>query len=220
MKLELKNVSKKFGDNIIIKNVNLELESGKIYGFIGRNGSGKSVLLKIICGFYAPTEGNVLLDGFDYISSNSFPESTRALIEKPNFLPDLTGYENLKLLASIQNKIDDNQILDIIDKLNLVTEKNKRYSKYSLGTKQKLGIAQVLMENPNLIILDEPFNGVEEETVNKIRKLLIEEKKKNKIIIIASHIKEDINLLADIVYQVDSGEIKKISKKGGNKHEV
>lgn len=214
MKLELKNVSKKFGSNVIIKNVNMVLESGKIYGFVGRNGSGKSVLLKLICGFYSPTSGQILLDGVDYISLNSFPNDTRALIEKPNFLPDISGYENLKLLASIQNKIGTDEILDIIDKLNLTDEKDKKFSKYSLGTKQKLGIAQVLMENPKLIILDEPFNGVEEVTVKKIRKLLSEEKKNDKIIIIASHIKDDIKLLADEVYQVDGGEIKKVRKKG------
>lgn len=212
MKLELKNVSKTFGTNEIIKDVNLSMSSGKIYGFIGRNGSGKSVLLKIICGFYSPTTGTILLDNDNYIEKNSFPKNTRALIEKPNFLPDLTGFENLKLLASIQNKIGIKEINETLEKLNLSKEKDKKYSKYSLGTKQKLGIAQVLMENPNLIILDEPFNGVESETVDKIRKLLVEEKKKDKIIIIASHIKEDIELLSDIVYKVDNGIVKKVSK--------
>lgn len=212
MKLELKDVCKKIGSNEIIKSVNLSMESGKIYGFVGRNGSGKSVLLKLICGFYTPTSGTILLDNEDYIKDNSFPKNTRALIEKPNFLPDLTGFENLKLLASIQNKITDKEILETLEKVNLTSEKDKKYSKYSLGTKQKLGIAQVLMENPNLIILDEPFNGVEDETVNKLRKILTQEKNKNKIVIIASHIKEDINLLADIVYEVSTGEVKEISK--------
>ena len=217
MKLELKNVSKTFGENEIIKNVSLSMSSGKIYGFIGRNGSGKSVLLKIICGFYTPTSGTILLDNENYIEKNSFPKNTRALIEKPNFLPDLTGFENLKLLASIQNKIGTEEINKILEELNLSEEKNKKYSKYSLGTKQKLGIAQVLMEDPSLIILDEPFNGVESETVNKIRNLLIEEKKKDKIIIIASHIKEDIELMADVVYQVDNGIVKEVPKERPNK---
>ena len=170
----------------------MTLESGKIYGFIGRNGSGKSVLLKMICGFYVPTSGCILLDSYDYIANNSFPNDTRALIEKPSFLSDLTGFENLKLLASIKNEITDDDIKRTMEMVNLSNnDANKKYSKYSLGTKQKLGIAQVLMENPKMLILDEPFNGVENETANKIRKVLIEEKKKNKIIIIASHIKED-----------------------------
>jgi len=210
MKLEIKNLSKKFKDVYVLKDINLTFESGKIYGFTGRNGSGKSVLLKIICGFYTPTSGEVLLDNYNYILNNDFPKSTRCLIEKPNFLPDLTGYENLKLLASIENKIGDKEILDTIEKLNLKEEINKKYSKYSLGTKQKLGIAQVLMEDPKLIVLDEPLNGIENETAKEVRKILNEEKKKDKIIIVASHIKEDIDTLADVVYNIDNGIVEKI----------
>ena len=210
MKLEIKNLSKKFKDVYVLKDINLTFESGKIYGFTGRNGSGKSVLLKIICGFYTPTIGEVLLDNYNYILNNDFPKSTRCLIEKPNFLPDLTGYENLKLLASIENKIGDKEIMDTIEKLNLKEEINKKYSKYSLGTKQKLGIAQVLMEDPKLIVLDEPLNGIENETAKEVRKILNEEKKKDKIIIVASHIKEDIDTLADVVYNIDNGIVEKI----------
>ena len=185
MILEIKNLSKSFDNNMVLDNVNLSLTSGKIYGIIGRNGSGKSVLLKIICGYYVPSSGEVLLDGKDYMKS-------------------------LKLLASIQNRIDDNDILRIIDKLNLSSEKDKIYAKYSLGTKQKLGIAQVLMENPDIIILDEPLNGIEKLTAEKIREILKEEKEKGKLIIIASHIKEDIDFLADEVYEIDSGKVIKI----------
>lgn len=210
MKLEIKNLSKKFKDVYVLKDINLTFESGKIYGFTGRNGSGKSVLLKIICGFYTPTSGEVLLDNYNYILNNDFPKSTRCLIEKPNFFPDLTGYENLKLLASIENKIGDKEIMDTIEKLNLKEEINKKYSKYSLGTKQKLGIAQVLMEDPKLIVLDEPLNGIENETAKEVRKILNEEKKKDKIIIVASHIKEDIDTLADVVYNIDNGIVEKI----------
>ena len=202
MILKINNVSKEFKEINILKNVNLELHSGKIYGLIGRNGSGKSVLLKIICGFYNATSGNITLDGEDYIKNKSFPKDTRALIEKPNFLPNLTGLENLKLLASIQNKIGEKEILETLEKVNLKGEENKKYSKYSLGMKQKLGIAQVLMEDPKLIILDEPFNGVENETAKQIRNVLLQEKEKGKLIIIASHIKEDIELLADEVYEM------------------
>lgn len=210
MKLEIKNLSKKFKDVYVLKDINLTFESGKIYGFTGRNGSGKSVLLKIICGFYTPSTGEVLLNNYNYILNNDFPKSTRCLIEKPNFLPDLTGYENLKLLASIENKIGDKEIMDTIEKLNLKEEINKKYSKYSLGTKQKLGIAQVLMEDPELIVLDEPLNGIENDTAKEVRKILNEEKKKDKIIIVASHIKEDIDTLADVVYNIDNGIVEKI----------
>lgn len=213
MKLEIKNLEKKFGKNTILKDVNLTFTDGKIYGFVGRNGSGKSVFLKLICGFYTPTSGEILLDGVNYTLSNAFPENTRALIEKPKFLPDLTGYENLELLASLQNKIGQKEIEETLKKLNLFEEKDKKYSKYSLGMKQKLGIAQVLMEDPQLMIFDEPFNGVENETAANIRALLLQEKKKKKIILIASHIKEDITSLADVVYEFDGGKIQEITKK-------
>lgn len=212
MKLEIKNLRKEFKNNVVLNDVSLTLDGGKIYGFIGRNGSGKSVLLKIICGFYAPTSGTITLNGKDYISSNEFPDDTRALIEKPKFLPDLTGYENLKLLASVQNKIGDQEIEKVLDELNIKQEANRRFSKYSLGTKQKFGIAQVLMEDPKMIILDEPFNGVENETADRIRNLLKKEKNKNKIIIIASHIKDDIYGLADTIFEVDGGNIKELKK--------
>ena len=213
MKLEIKNLEKKFGKNTILKDVNLTFTDGKIYGFVGRNGSGKSVFLKLICGLYTPTSGEILLDGVNYTLSNAFPENTRALIEKPKFLPDLTGYENLELLASLQNKIGQKEIEETLKKLNLFEEKDKKYSKYSLGMKQKLGIAQVLMEDPQLMIFDEPFNGVENETAANIRELLLQEKKKKKIILIASHIKEDITSLADVVYEFDGGKIQEITKK-------
>lgn len=207
MKIELKNISKKYKDVTVLNDVNAVFESGKIYGFIGRNGSGKSVLLKMICSFYTPTTGEILFDGKNIIKENKFPPSTRALIEKPNFIPDLTGYENLELLASIQNKIGKEEILKSLDDVNLTSEKDKKYSKYSLGMKQKLGIAQVLMEDPKIIILDEPFNGIEEKTADKLRELLKNEVKKDKIIIIASHIKEDIENLCDVIYRFDEGKM-------------
>lgn len=167
------------------------------------------MLLKIICGFYTPTSGEILLNGVNYLADNSFPEDARSLIEKPSFLPHLTGYENLELLASIQNKIGKKEIEETLEKLNLTKEANKKYAKYSLGTKQKLGIAQVLMEDPKMIILDEPLNGVENDTAIKIREILKAEKEKGKLIIIASHIKEDIIQLADEVYEVSGGNIEK-----------
>lgn len=212
MEIQIKNLSKQFKDNEVLSEVNLTMKSGKIYGFIGRNGSGKSVFLKMLCGFYLPSSGEIIIDGENFAAENNFPKNTRALIEKPNFLSDLTGYENLELLASIQNKIGKKEIMDTVEKVNLSKDINKKYGKYSLGTKQKLGIAQVLMENPDLIILDEPFNGVEKETAAKIRNLLKEEKEKGKLIIIASHIKEDINELADVVYEVDGGRVELLSK--------
>lgn len=204
----VKEVSKSFDDAEVLHDINLEFKEGHIYGFVGRNGSGKSVLFKILCGLYFPTTGSVVIDGVDIHKNNIFPNNMRVLIEKPNFLPNLTGLENLKLLASIQNKITEDDIIEILNKLNLKDDMNKLYHKYSLGMKQKLAIAQVLMEDPEIMIFDEPFNGIEEKTVKIIKNILLEEKKKKKIILIASHIKDDIEQLADIVYLMDDGKIK------------
>lgn len=207
MTIEFKNVTKKFKDVIILNNINLTFESGNIYGLFGRNGSGKSVFLKLLCGFYTPSEGEILYNGENLNKKLEFPPNTRALIEKPNFFPDLTGFENLKFLAEIQNKITDKEINDILEFLGLEKDKNKKYSKYSLGMKQKLGIAQVLMENPDVIVLDEPFNGVENVTVLKIIDYLKEEVKKGKLIFISTHIMEDLEKLTDKIYYFDDGAI-------------
>ena len=207
MKIVFENVKKDFKKINILHDVNVTFESGKIYGLIGTNGSGKSVFLKMLCGFYKPTEGTILFDGINYIENKSFPPNLRALIESPCFLPDLTGFENLKLLASIQNKIGENEINQTLEKVNLLKDKDKKYNTYSLGMKQKLGLAQVLMEDPEIIILDEPFNGIEEKTAEKLRTLLLEEKAKNKLIIIATHLKEDIATLTDEIYLFDDGNL-------------
>ncbi len=210
MEIIVKDLSKKFKKVTILENINMKFESGKIYGIVGRNGSGKSVFLKILCSFYKPTTGEILFDNVNYNSNNNFPPSVRALIENPTFFPDLTGFENLKLLSSIQNKIGDEEIIKTLDQVNLLSEKDKKYSEYSLGMKQKLGIAQVLMENPDVMIFDELFNGIEEKTVEKIRNILLELKNQNKIIIVTSHIKEDIGVLSDEVYKFDCGRVERV----------
>ncbi len=206
MKIELRNITKKFDKVEVIKNTNIVFEEGHIYGLYGRNGSGKSVLMKLICGFYIPTTGKILYNDKNINMEKEYPENLRAVIEKPTFFPDLTGYENLKLLAKIQNKITDKEILETLDLVNLTNEKDKKYSKYSLGMKQKLAIAQALMENPKILILDEPFNGIEDASVEKISNYL--KSQKDKLIIFSTHIKEDLNNLADIIYRIDEGTIK------------
>lgn len=210
MKIELKNVCKSFNKNKVIKNVSMTLEGGNIYGFYGMNGTGKSVLQKIIAGLYVPTSGEVIIDGVDINKTGDYPKNMRILIEKPAFFPDISGLENLKLLADINKAINEEKILETLEIVNLIDEKNKKYCKYSLGMKQKLGIAQVIMENPDILIFDEPFNGIEQVTVDKLTEYLLNEKKKGKLIIISTHIKEDLIKLSDKIYLFDNGVINKV----------
>ncbi len=212
MIIEIKEISKSFRGVKVLKNVSMTLESGHIYGFIGHNGSGKTVLLKLICAFFEPTTGEILFNGTNIIKNNEYPPSTRALIERPTFISELSGKENLELLAKIQKKIGEKEIENALEKVGLEKEKDKLYYKYSLGMKQKLGIAQVLMEDPQILILDEPFNGLDDESAKNIRQLLLEEKKKGKLIILATHLKEDIELLCDELYKFDDGVVTKEEK--------
>lgn len=212
MKIEVKDLTKKFQNQVVLGHISMTMESGHIYGFIGRNGSGKSVFLKILCGFYMPTAGEILFDGKNDTKKNRFYPALGTLFEKPMFLPNLTGFENLELLASIKNKITKEDILDALKKVNLLNEKDKKYKKYSLGMKQKLGIAQAFMEKPDVIILDEPFNGVEEETAIALRNMLKELKKQGKLIILATHMKEDVMDLSDVIYEVQNGKFHKQEK--------
>lgn len=178
MKIEVVNVSKEIKNNNILNEINMKFNEGKI-----------------------------LVDGADITKEDMFLPDTRALIEHPSFIPDLTGYENLLLLAKIQKKIGHKEIEEALNNVNLYKEKDKSYSSYSLGMKQKLGIAQVLMENPSIIILDEPFNGIERETVEKISENLKRLKKEGKTILLTSHHKEDIENLADVVYKFEDGKV-------------
>lgn len=202
MEIRLENVNKSFGKIKVLTDVNIKFSSGKIYGLYGRNGSGKSVLLKIISGLYSH-EGKVLYDNVEYEKLSSLP-FLRGQIETPSFFPNLTGLENLRLLAKIQNRISDQEILKSLDIVNLLNEKDKRYSEYSLGMKQKLGIAQAIMENPDIIILDEPFNGIENATVKKLIEYF-KSIKKDKIIIVSTHIIDDLKNLSDKIYYLDGG---------------
>lgn len=207
MEIKCVNLGKKFKNEVILENINLTLKGGNIYGLIGRNGSGKTVFLKMLCGFLEPSTGEIYVDGENFNEKKTYPKSMRALIEKPSFMPDLSGYDNLCLLANIQKKIGEQEIIDTLKRVNLFDSMNKKFSTYSLGMKQKLGIAQVLMEEPEIMIFDEPFNGIESETVEKLRKEILLEKKKGKLIIISSHIKEDIENLADVIYKFEDKKI-------------
>ena len=203
MKIEVKDVCKSFRKKQVLDNVNYTFSSGNIYGLSGINGVGKSVLLKIICGLYKPSSGFVLYDGVKINQDLVIKSNVRALVDTPYFFPELTGFENLKVLSKITNKINDDDINKALDIVNLTCEKDKLYGDYSLGMKQKLGIAQVIMENPEVIILDEPFNGIDSESILKIEEYLKEMKKNNKIIIITSHIANSLEKLCDTIYKME-----------------
>lgn len=207
MKIKVDNLCKTIKNNCILENISYEFESKKIYGIVGRNGSGKTVFLKILCGLYSPTTGSVYINDEKVTLDNNYKFNIGALIENPKFFNDLSGFENLKILADIKKEINEEKIISFLDMFSLKNDMNKKYGKYSLGMKQKLGIIQAIMEDQKIIILDEPFNGVEESTVKIIKDYLKEEVKKDKIIIITSHIKDDLENLVDKTIKFDNGKL-------------
>ncbi len=203
--VDIRDVTKQYGNNIVLNDVSLTCEAGKIYGLIGRNGSGKTVLLKCICGLVIPTSGEVRVWGQCVGKDVDFPEDIGFIIESPGFLLHESGINNLKHLASIRGKIGIDEICESMNTVGLDPDLKRPVGKYSMGMRQRLGIAQAIMENPNLLILDEPMNGLDNQGVQHIRSLLKLLKEKGKTILLASHFKEDIDLLCDEVYQMDSG---------------
>ncbi len=212
MKIKIKDLSKKFNNDVVFSNLNIEFESGKIYGIVGRNGSGKSVLLKMIVGLYLEDSGEILFNNINYNKEKKFPENVGIVIESPAFISDLTGFDNLKLLASLQKKVNDEEILNTMRIVNLEQDKDKKYGKYSLGMKQKLSLAQAFMENPNIILLDEPFNGIDRQSVVKIKDYLKKMRNNDKLIIITTHISDDIENFADKVLYLEDGSFYEKSK--------
>ena len=208
-KIELIHVTKKFGQELVLKEVNLTLEQGRVYGIIGNNGSGKTVLMKCICGFLIPTTGLIQVFGSSSGQDVDFPESLGVIIETPGFLTNLTGRKNLEILAGMRRKIGPVEIQQVLEKVGLDPALKKPVANYSLGMRQRLGIAQAIMEDPKLLILDEPFNGLDKHGVGEIRKLLLELKEEGKTILLASHNEEDIRILCDEVYEMDGGVLRK-----------
>lgn len=205
--IKIENISKRFGTETVLQNVSLTFEKGKIYGLVGRNGSGKTVLLKMICGFIRPDEGKITINGVVLNQQREFPTNVGILIERPGFLPGKSGFQNLKYLSSIKNIIDDSRIYQTLKMVGLENAGNKRVGKYSMGMKQRLGIAQAIMENPYILLLDEPMNGLDDQGVAEMRELLKKFCNSDKTVVFASHIKEDIQELCDVVYYIDAGKI-------------
>lgn len=205
-----KNVSKTIDDQMILKDINLEIPKQGIYGIVGRNGSGKTVLIKCLCGFMPVTEGEIWVGEKQVGRDVEFIEDTGFIIETPGFLPRESGFRNLRYLASIRNVVGKERIRECITMVGLDPDDKKWVGKYSLGMRQRLGIAQAIMENPSLIILDEPMNGLDNHGVEEIRKLLLGLKEEGKLILIISHNHEDINLLCDSVYEMDRGVLTQV----------
>ena len=205
-----KNVSKTIDDQMILKDINLEIPKQGIYGIVGRNGSGKTVLIKCLCGFMPVTEGEIWVGEKQVGRDVEFIEDTGFIIETPGFLPRESGFRNLRYLASIRNVVGKERIRECITMVGLNPDDKKWVGKYSLGMRQRLGIAQAIMENPSLIILDEPMNGLDNHGVGEIRKLLLGLKEEGKLILIISHNREDINVLCDRVYEMDMGVLTQV----------
>lgn len=203
--IEVQNAVKRFRDQVVLKNVSISFEKGKIHGIVGRNGSGKTVLFKCICGLMHPEEGVILVNGKRVGRDVDMPEDIGAIIEAPGFLPNYSGYKNLRFLANIRRKIGKEEILNVLKTVGLDPESRKHVGKYSLGMRQRLGIAQAIMEDPEILILDEPMNGLDNAGVQDIRALLLGLKTQGKTILLASHNHEDIAALCDTVHEMDGG---------------
>ncbi len=209
--IKVDRVSKSFGDERVLKEVFLELEHGKVYGIIGNNGSGKTVLFKCICGFMKPDQGEITVENKRIGIDTDFPENIGIIIETPGFLPHNTGFRNLQILASLKGLINKEDIVRVLEKVGLNPRMKKPVGKYSLGMRQRLGIAQAIMEDPKVLILDEPFNGLDKYGVEDIRKIIIDLKNQGKTILLASHNQEDIKILCDLVYEMDAGVLKEVT---------
>lgn len=205
--IQLKEVTKQYGKAIVLDHVSVDFEGGKIHGIVGRNGSGKTMLMKCICGFVRASAGKVLVNGKEVGKEIEIPEDLGIIIETPGFIPMYSGLKNLRLLASVKKKIGVNEIKGYMEKIGLDPKDRKPVGKYSLGMRQKLGIVQAIMEPPKILILDEPMNGLDNHSVTLVRDMLKELARSGTTIVLASHNSEDIDDLCDTVIRMDHGEI-------------
>lgn len=203
--IQIENLSLTLQKIDILKDINLNLENGKIHGLIGRSGSGKTMLMKCICGFVHPTAGTIQIDGKYVGKDMDFPEDVGVIIETPEFISYMSGFRNLQLLAKGRKCIGDKEIYDVMKKVNLDPKNSIHVKKYSLGMKQRLGIAQAIMEHPKLLVLDEPFSALDEDGVRDIREMLLQMRQSGVTIILSSHNAEDIKVLCDNVYRLQKG---------------
>ena len=202
--IEIRNATKRFKDKTVFENISLNFEKGKSYGFIGYNGCGKSVFFKTICGFSRLTEGEVICNGKVTGRDMNFIQDAGVVIETPEFINDYSGFKNLKLLAQVQNKIGDKEILETLEMVGLSNDKDKKVRKYSLGMKQKLRLAQAFMEKPKILILDEPMNGLDKKSVLVVRSILNRFVNNGGTLLMTSHNAEDIQTCCEYIYEFDN----------------
>ena len=202
--IEIRNATKRFKDKTVFENISLNFEKGKSYGFIGYNGCGKSVFFKTICGFSRLTEGEVICNGKVIGRDMDFIQDAGVVIETPEFINDYSGFKNLKLLAQVQNKIGDKEILETLGMVGLSNDKDKKVTKYSLGMKQKLRLAQAFMEKPKILILDEPMNGLDKKSVLVVRRILNRFVNNGGTVLMTSHNAEDIQTCCEYIYEFDN----------------
>lgn len=203
--ISVQHVYKDFNGEEVLRDVHHDFEAGKIHGIVGNNGSGKTVLFKCICGFLFPSKGKIMVDYEQVGRDMDFPEDMGIIIETPGFLPALTGFKNLQLLASLKRRVGNKEIRETIRRAGLDPDLKKHVAKYSLGMRQRLGIAQAIMEDPSLLVLDEPFNGLDKQGVREMREPIKGLRAKGKTILLASHNAGDIEELCDTVCEMDAG---------------
>lgn len=208
--ITVKSATKQFKEAVVLNNITVSFEKGKVHGLIGRNGSGKTMLMKCICGIVPLTSGEITVNDKVIGKDTDIPKNVGVIIETPGFLPGYSGYANLKFLAMINNKIGKEEIRNAIKSVGLNPDDKKHVGKYSLGMRQRLGLAQAIMENPDLLILDEPMNGLDKDGVLEMRQYLLDLKEQGKTILIASHSAEDIDVLCDTVHEMDKGVMSKV----------
>lgn len=207
MYLEVEEINKKIGVDDVLCEISLSMEKGKIYGLQGKNGCGKSMLMRVICGLVLPTSGRIMIDGEELGKELSFPESIGVFIEKPGFLDAYSGFQNLSMLASIKKKIGGREIKQTLKRVGLEDVMHKKYKKYSLGMKQKLGIAAVIMEQPDIVILDQPANALDEKSEQRLWQIVKEEKERGALVIISCHTSEVLEEISDEIFKMDQGQI-------------
>lgn len=205
--IRIEHVSKVIKNSEILKDISLEMDQGVIYGFEGYNGSGKTMLMRTIAGLIYPTEGEIYINDVRLTHRSEYPASIGILIENPAFLAGYTGLENLKILASIRNEISEREIRQCITEVGLEPDDKRKYKKYSLGMKQRLGIAAAIMEKPDILILDEPINALDKDGVEMVKRLILQEKKRGALVILSCHDAGFLGSVSDVLYYMDQGKL-------------